>query len=360
MLLSGLLACFTACESDLDKVVYDESVTQPAVLQNINDSYVLDVNKSDETAIAFQWDAPSINVKAPVTSSLEMDVQGKDFANAAVLTSVKAGNSYSVTNADLNSALLKMIEKYGMEMGPINLEFRIGSILSNAIKPFYSNVITSTVTPFVGEKEYPQVWIVGDYCGWNHANSQLLYSAAEDDNYEAMIYFGEKAANGWKLCEKADWSVNWGENTAIEAEAKSSVLKLEGGNISAFSHKSYLVKFNTTTLTLEMSQGCDSWGVVGDFNSWGATPDEVMTLASETKYGKLQYYLTATVKLKANDGWKIRPDGKWSNDRGPSAFKKIDGAKDKGDGNFTVTEDGTYTIKWFFNKVDASLEVVKN
>ena len=40
--------------------------------------------------------------------------------------------------------------------------------------------------------------------------------------------------------------------------------------------------------------------------------------------------------------------------------RKIDGAKDKGDGNFTVAEDGTYTIKWFFNKVDASLEVVKN
>lgn len=360
MALSGLMACFAACDSDLDKVTYDESATQTAQLQTISESYVLNADQSDETAITFTWQAPSINVEVPVVSSLEMDMQGKDFSGAVVLTSTKTEATYSITTADLNSALIKMIEKYELEMGPVDVEFRISSILSNATPPFFSNVICSNITPFAGEKEYPQIWIIGDYCGWNHSNSQLLYSAAEDDNYEGMIYFDAKAANGWKLCLAANWDKDWGADGAITAEATSVVLKEKGDNISAYSHKSYLVKFNTTTMTLEMTQGYDSWGVVGDHNNWGSTPDNAMTLASETKFGKLQYYLTATVDLKAGKGWKIRPDNKWENDRGPSQIKKIDGALDKGDGNFSVAEDGTYTIKWFFNKVDARLEVIKN
>ena len=82
-----------------------------------------------------------------------------------------------------------------------------------------------------------------------------------------------------------------------------------------------------------------------------------MTLASESESGKRQYYLTTTLTLKAGEGWKIRPDNEWVNDRGPSNLK-YEGVS-ASDGNFVVSEDGTYTINWYFNKVEERLVVTK-
>ena len=46
------LLVFSACDSDLDKVYYNESEVTPAVLSGIADTYVLDANKAQATAIA--------------------------------------------------------------------------------------------------------------------------------------------------------------------------------------------------------------------------------------------------------------------------------------------------------------------
>ena len=45
------LLVFSACDSDLDKVYYNESEAIPAVLSGITDAYVLDANKAQTTAI---------------------------------------------------------------------------------------------------------------------------------------------------------------------------------------------------------------------------------------------------------------------------------------------------------------------
>ena len=45
------LLIFSACESDLDKVYYNESEVTPAVLSGIADTYVLDANKAQTIAI---------------------------------------------------------------------------------------------------------------------------------------------------------------------------------------------------------------------------------------------------------------------------------------------------------------------
>ena len=352
------LLILTACSSDLEKVHYNASEAKAAVLQPIDESYVLDAQESDRTAIKFVWSNPVLNYPAAVTTDLQMDLSGHHFGGAVTLASSKTDSTYAITTADLNAALLKLQAQYGLEFGSMPIDFRLASSISVAASPLYSNVVSSLITPFAGEKEYPQLWIIGDYCGWNHDNSQFLYSADENDIYSGMICFAGKAPNGWKLTPAANWENDWGATGTPAEEAPTLVLIEKGDNLTNYAKNTYLISFNTSTLTLNMSQGHDTWGIVGAYNNWGATPDTQRVLASDMEYGKRQYYLTATLDLKANEGWKIRPDNTWINDRGPDqlTYEGVETA----DGNFIVTEDGNYTIKWYFNKVKEKLVVVRN
>ena len=353
-----MLLILTACDSDLEKVHYNATDAQAAVLQPIENSYVLNAQESDWVAIMFNWSLPEVNYPAAITTDLQMDIQGNHFAQAITLASTKTDSTYSINTADLNAALIKLQTMSGLDFGPLPVEFRLLSSLSAAAAPLYSNVVSSLITPFAGEREYPQIWIIGDYCGWNHENSQYLYSANEDENYSGMICFAGKAPNGWKLTPAANWESDWGADGSPAEEAPSIVLIEQGNNLTNYAKNTYQVSFNTSTRILNMSQGHDSWGIVGAYNNWGATPDTEMTLASDVEYGKRQYYLTVTLNLKANEGWKIRPDNTWTNDLGPNQLK-YEGVE-AADGNFIVTEDGNYTIKWYFNKVTEKLVVIQN
>ena len=357
--IPALLMCLamTACDSDLEKVHYDESLFQPAVLAPLASSYVLDAQESGQPAITFKWSIPKVNYPASVTTDLQMDLEANQFADAVTLASTKTDSTYTITVGDLNAAIVRLLANSGKEVAALPVSFRLVSTLSSDVASLVSNVVTTSITPYAGEREYPQLWVIGDYCGWNHASSQYLYSAKEDDNYAAMIYFDGKAQNGWKLTPEANWNSDWGGEGTLPAEASTLTLVPSGENLTNYSKNSYYVEFNTATATLKMSQGHNTWGVVGAFNGWGDTPDAVMTLASESESGKRQYYLTATIDLKADEGWKIRPDNEWMDDRGPSNLK-YEGVSDS-DGNFVVPEDGTYTIRWYFNKVEEWLVVTK-
>lgn len=52
-----------------------------------------------------------------------------------------------------------------------------------------------------------------------------------------------------------------------------------------------ILEFNNTTGELKVSKPHNSWGIVGDHNSWGSG-DTMMTLETETdENNKFQYYL---------------------------------------------------------------------
>lgn len=174
-----------------------------------------------------------------------------------------------------------------------------------------------------------------------------------------MVYFDGKAADGWKFCGTEDWSTdNWGAPESMTPEQSPvTLVSGNGGDIKAYSKNSYYLEFNNTTGELKVSKPHNSWGIVGDHNSWGSG-DTMMTLETETdENNKFQYYLKATLDMSAGNKWKIRPEEKWEDDIAPGA---VEGEfEDAGDGNFKVSEAGNYTIKWYFNKVTPKIIVVK-
>lgn len=196
------------------------------------------------------------------------------------------------------------------------------------------------MTVTAAEKEYAKVWIVGDYCGWNHANSQYLFSFSEDEiNYEAIVDFGEKAANGFKVTGEAGWNNgNWGTDgdaPAADPEAASITLIDAGnsGNISAYSKRFYSLAFNKSTLELKNQMSFDQIGIIGDFNSWG----EDVVMKFDTK--KQRFY--ADVEILADGGLKFRLNGNWDISFGISAGS-TSGVLDGGD-NIPVTA-GNYRV----------------
>ena len=142
-----------ACDSDLEKVRYNASTAQPAILDAIDEAYTLEAAQSGETAITFEWKKPVIDYAASVTTDLQMDVQGKDFANAVTLASTKTDSTYAANTGDLNSALIKLQEKYGLELEATKVDFRLVSSISAAASPLYSNVVSTLITPFEEEGE---------------------------------------------------------------------------------------------------------------------------------------------------------------------------------------------------------------
>lgn len=361
------LLIFSACDSDLDKVYYNESEATPAVLSGIADTYVLDANKAQVTAIEFKWTNPQTGYAAQITNSLQMDLKGKNFGSAITLHSSTEEGPYNITTQDLNSKIMKLFQSYEMEVTvePYDFEFRIASSISDAADSFYSNVESAQITPFIGDPEYPKVYLPGAYCNWGDPDDsfkqcQLLFSANDDGIYEGWVVFGNQAKDGWKISPEASWNTSWGTDDATEKNPASITLATGTGNITCYDKYSYKFSFNKTTLELSIKASTDAWGIAGTHNDWGKeAADTPMTLAFESDAsGNRAYYLTATLDLKADNAWKIRADNEWVNSFGTN---DVEGEFEEAgsDNNFKVSEDGTYTIKLYFNRVKAKLIVTK-
>lgn len=150
-----IYACFIglmlqACESNLEKVYYSGEGSTPAVMESINSEYVLDKFAVDENAIEFKWTAPDLGYNASVSNNIEMDVKGNGFGdNRITLVSVKdKSTTASLSNKELNDQIETLLKKYDMPLGKTDIEFRISSVISDAVQGVSSNVISTSITPY--------------------------------------------------------------------------------------------------------------------------------------------------------------------------------------------------------------------
>ena len=350
--ICGIALCMlSACESDLEKTIYDEGTVKPAVLQEIASSYTLEAEKADELAVTMTWSKPDVGYKASVTNSLEIALAGKGFAQSTVLSSDNDKTTTDLTVLALNKAVLKLLNNV-IPAEPVDVELRISSSISNAATPFTSNVVKTRITPYSMEKEYPFIGVRGSYNGWGWPTVQKVYSKDENHDYAGMIYFGRgKAAEGWKFCGDENWSVdNWGTGGAVASEAPEVVLTNSGGNnIAAYAKTSYFVTFNNETGVLKMAKGHNSWGV----NIQGSTATDQELVFVETPV----HVLTATIELKAGDKWRIRPD---NNDQDAIIPADLEHALAVEGDYFKAEEAGTYVVTWKFNRVNPQLMVQKS
>lgn len=332
-------ASLSACDSDLEKIVYDADEARPAQINAIPSEIILDAFAEGEEAVKLSWEKPDMGFKAEVSNNIEMDIAGKDFANCVLLASMKVGNEYSLTNAALNSKVMSLLEAYEMEIAPTIIEIRIVSSIANSVSPLYSNTISATVTPYAGEIEYPKIWVIGDYCGWSHQNSQFLFSFSNDNNYQGLVDFGGAAANGFKITGIDGWedAYNWGASGSYQSESSSIQLISGGasGNIECYAKRFYHLTFDTDALILMNDLSFNTLTIVGEagdeVSGWGGQEVE---MSFDT--AKQQFFADVTL----SDGEiKFRTDHDWAYSLGVDG----DGIISSAGGNIPVSA-GQYRV----------------
>ena len=287
--------------------------------------------------VTFSWTPADYGVATEVNYSIEAEAAGTKVVIVSGIndtTTVSSHINATVTYDALNQILFNdlMLES-GLEE---EVAFSVSARVGNSAK-VYSNAIKVLCTVTAAEKVYPKVWVIGDYCGWSHDQSQFLFDFAGDDKvYQGVVDFGEKAANGWKVTGVGKWddTCNWGgdESIAYEPEAEKTQLINGGGSkdLKHYSKRFYHFSFDKGTLLLTKTIGFDQIGVVGDFNGWGS--DVVMSFNAT----KQKFY--ADIEVAQDGGFKFRLDADWAVSYG----SKTPGILDSGD-NIPVTA-GNYRV----------------
>ena len=220
-----------------------------------------------------------------------------------------------------------------------------------------SNVVKATFKSFNAEvlpsEKFDKVWVIGNYCGWDHGKTQFLFDYASSGNvYSGVVDFAgadgvSMAADGFKLTGVAKWddTCNWGleDNTTAAAEAASLQLITSGGSqdIKCYAKRFYGFEFDKSTLVLKKSWGADQIGIIGLNGDW--TNDVVM------EYNPVWTRFYADIEVEANGTLKFRADAAWDLNWGAAHF----GLEGDNDGNIFV-EAGNYRV--YFNPVSGLLE----
>lgn len=154
--LTVAIIMLNSCESDLEKSYYSDSMAQPAVLESIQEEYIVDNLNPEETAITFKWKPAEVGYQAAITNNIEMDIKGENnFGDKKVILYSNAGKSTEVSfnNKELNDQIYTLLGNYADENGVITLgrtpiEFRITSTISSVKTALVSNVVSSNITPY--------------------------------------------------------------------------------------------------------------------------------------------------------------------------------------------------------------------
>lgn len=372
-----VLLAFNACSDD-DKFTFDSSKTKAGALDNsVEQAYTLLPAAAKNTMATFKWSATDMGYDAIITYTLELDLVGKNFANPQSLASGENLFTTDATVGTVNSAILKLQEKYGFaDKTEQNFEFRVKAAIttSNIVEPVYTNLISSKITFYPAKVDYPSIHVIGGYCDWdkdNWGHTQKVYSFGSNDDYEGWIFFDGKAKNGFKFAipklnneGKLNWddAANWGlQGGAVpNAEAASITLISAGnsGNIeNVYSKNYYKFAFNKSTMKLEKKYSMTSFGIVGDgANGWG---EDDIPLVFEPN----DQVFTATVTLK-NGGIKFRADKTWGDvNMGESANKTGHSSSGRlmngGESKNIPVQAGNYKITVDINNSDEMTYVIE-
>lgn len=344
---AGILAA--SCSTDEDKLVFDPSSSVAPTLGTLAGTTL----SSDGADLTFEFTQPKYNVDAGVLYALYAS-DSQDFGKQEKLAATIGGTTVTVKQSALNSVILNLGGEPGAEF---TVYLRLDSWLANnknmAVESSLarSGVLSATFVPYsqlILDKDiYDHVWVMGDYCGWSHDNSQFLYNYNKDGKtFTGVIDFGEKAANGIKFTGAASWDAstgNWGSEAQAE-EAEAKILKLVNGdgaqNITCYSKRFYAFSLDKNSLMLTKDWGANVIGIVGGFNDWGNSglPD------TEMNYNADYVRFWADVDFTSDTEIKFRADGKWDYNWG----------KDCGGDNLPVSA-GKYRIYLDLNKKSVEL-----
>ena len=249
--------------------------------------------------------------------------KSEDMADMKKAKAAFADATITLTQADLNVVALDLAEA-GAE---VDLYFAVVANLNTdkgaavAGTDLMSNVVKATFKSYVADvlptEKFEKVWVIGNYCGWSHDNTQFLFDyTASGTTFTGIVDFADAegvslANTGFKLTGIAGWddSCNWGEETkATEVDEPASIQLITGGgsqDIMRYAKRFYAFEFDNTTLVLKKAWGADQIGIIGLNGDWDN--DIVMEYnAKWTRfYADIEVAEATEMKFRADAAWDI-------------------------------------------------------
>lgn len=248
-----------------------------------------------------------------VSYGLYVDLEGNELKERVQVNNVtfKEGKM-TIKAEELNKAVLGLDVAGGAD-ADVDIAV-VASVAEIKKSDIMSNLQTVNIKTYAANippaEKYNKVWVIGDYCSWDHAKTQFLFDYEENDTtFKGVIDFGTKAANGFKLTGVAGWddTCNWGlEDNSTAAEEASSLQLITGGgsqDIKCYAKRFYGFEFDKGTLELKKAWGADQIGVIGLNGDWDN--DIVM------QYNPVYARFYADIEAAADTEMKFRADGGW-------------------------------------------------
>ena len=342
MLLSMALV-FTACEDDRDT---NPTLIQPSTFVLNNPVNTL-VDLAQSTGIPFVWSQPDFggwpaaceyqfeispnNQWTVSTEEAAADTSGMTIANYAVLKSVFAGCSGTMSAEELNKALNRiMMWEEDNVPAKQTVYVRCSAVTSGAEK-VYSNVVSLDVNPYYvdlsGEVSTEiEIWYligacIGDGSWGNNADGVgvsiiPMYPVFDTDGSVIpgeIQYVGYFPADmGFKLIKipGGNWVDQWGQGDAgfVKNDGGSSDIKLAADGY-------YMVHLNTATdeLTIEPYDGTVSVyaqiAMPGNYQGWNTGENFMNPMSTIVEnhdwYLKDVTYEETTLKFAADNSWDV-------------------------------------------------------
>lgn len=331
MLLAA--AAIVGCEK-YDKAQVERSAIKAPILSEYPTGVVtLKKERKDSSDILLKWNPAQYGYAAAVTYTVEAYVDGKE--------PVEIGQTYLdsiyIINKVLNTALTKKLGASVEEpIAAFSFKVRLVASIGPATYDTISLPVTLKVVPW--DMAPTPLWVIGEYSGWNHANSTLIYSENSDNVYKGWVYMNVDGKpvgemDDYKFTPAASWNDSWGG--ALDA------LVPNGGNMKIANGYCYLfnVDLNPTVMKGSANTKFLRLGMIGE-----ATPNGWDTPDTELKWDAAAKVFKATgVQMKAG-GFKFRADNDWALNWGVGPRQGQLSLSGGGD-NITFTgAPGTYTV----------------
>ena len=244
--------------------------------------------------------------------------KSEDMADMKKAKATFDATTITLKQADLNVVALDFAEA-GAEVDfyfaiVANLNTDKGAAVAGT--ELKSNVVKATFKSYVADvlptEKFDKVWVIGDYCGWDHSKTQFLFDYnSTGTTYSGVVDFADKAANGFKLTGVAGWddTCNWGleDNTTAEAEATSLQLITGGGSqdIKCYAKRFYGFEYDKSSMVLKKSWSADQIGVIGLNGDW----DNDIVMEYNPVWTRFYVDIEATgdteMKFRADAGWDL-------------------------------------------------------
>lgn len=318
-----------SCKKDEDRII--SNVSPAGTLAASATSVNLSIASANTTAVTFTFPQATVTgYQIPVTSTLQFDLKGNNFATAK--ETVVSTTTYSATVAELNKMMLSLGAVIGTSA---EMEVRLKSAPApNA--PTYSNVLTITGTPYLASA---WIYVPGAYHGWDFASADSLVSLTGNSIYEGLINMPADKLT-FKVAPKKSWDGAFGDGGG-------DAISTTGGDFNAGTPglKKITVDLNANTYKIAAA---DSWGLVGDATPGGWDADTDLKFIND---GKGLWKLTTSlkvgeIKFRLNDAWTVSlggSDGKLVDKDGP---------------NIKIAEAGNYIVS--LDPVEKTYTLVKN